>query len=73
MAIKLIKKFEIGTYEERIKPGAVDRPHYGYCVYNAVILIFSILISKSPANTTVVYKLLGFYDQQQTYTCEGGA
>lgn len=38
MVIKLIKKFEIGTYEERIMLGAVDRPHYGYCVYNAVIL-----------------------------------
>ncbi len=38
IAKKIIKKFCIGSYEQRIRIGAVDRPHYGYCVYNAAVL-----------------------------------
>jgi hypothetical protein len=34
----LIRHFELGTYEQRIIIGAVDRPHYGYIVYNAAVL-----------------------------------
>lgn len=34
----LIRKFHIGSYKHRIRIGAVERPHYGYCVYNAAIL-----------------------------------
>ena len=30
-----ISRLEVGSYEERLKLGAVERPHYGYCVYNA--------------------------------------
>ena len=37
-AIKVIKKYKIGSYEQRLTIGAVDRPHYGYCVYNAAAL-----------------------------------
>lgn len=33
---QFIKKF--GSYEQCVKMGAVDRPEYGYCVYNAAFL-----------------------------------
>jgi hypothetical protein len=35
---KVIQKFKLGNYERRVKIGAVPRPHYGYCVYNAAVL-----------------------------------
>jgi hypothetical protein len=38
VAIKVIKEFKIGSYEQRLRIGAVDRPYYGYCVYNAAAL-----------------------------------
>lgn len=38
IAKKIIQKFRIGSYEQRIRIGAVDRPYYGYCVYNAAVL-----------------------------------
>ncbi len=38
VAIKIIKDFKIGSYEQRLKLTAVDRPHYSYCVYNAAAL-----------------------------------
>lgn len=38
IAKKIIQKFRIGSYEQRIRIGAVDRPPYGYCVYNAALL-----------------------------------
>ncbi len=38
IAKSIIKKFRIGSYEQRIRVGVVDRPHYGYCVYNAAVL-----------------------------------
>ena len=38
IAKKIVQYFRIGSYESRIRIGAVDRPHYGYCVYNAAVL-----------------------------------
>jgi len=35
LAKKIIKKFHLGTYEQCLRIGAVDRPHYGYCVFQA--------------------------------------
>jgi len=35
---KFLQKFKIGNYEKRVKIGAVERAHYGYCVYNAAKL-----------------------------------
>ncbi len=35
---KVIQKLKIGSYGQRVKLGAVDRPHYGYCVYHAAVL-----------------------------------
>lgn len=35
---KLIHHLKIGSYDKRVKLGAVERPHYGYCVYNAAVL-----------------------------------
>ncbi len=37
-AKKVIQRFEIGSYKQRLSMGAVDRPHYGHCVYNAAVL-----------------------------------
>ncbi len=36
--IKLIKRTRLGGYPFRLKIGAVERPHYGYIVYNAARL-----------------------------------
>jgi len=36
--IGLIKSWSLGSYPYRLKIGAVDRPHYGYIVYNAARL-----------------------------------
>lgn len=38
LARKALQEFRIGSYERRMKLGAVDRPHYAYCVYNAALL-----------------------------------
>lgn len=35
---KLIKRFNFGNYISRLRSGAVDRPHYGYCLYNGALL-----------------------------------
>lgn len=32
------QKLNRGTYLERLQEGNVDRPHYGYCVYNGALL-----------------------------------
>jgi|WetSurSiteA1Bulk_404760.scaffolds.fasta_scaffold12640_1 hypothetical protein len=34
----IIKRFKIGAYEWRIGRGAVERPHYGYCVFQGALL-----------------------------------
>lgn len=34
----IVKTFNIGSYPQRIKLGAVDRPWYGHCIYNAAVL-----------------------------------
>lgn len=34
----IIQRFEFGTYEQRIRIGAVDRPYYAYIVYHAALL-----------------------------------
>ncbi len=36
--IKMIRRARLGGYEFRLKIGAVERPHYGYIVYNAARL-----------------------------------
>ena len=35
---ELRKRFKIGSYFSRLLMGAIDRPHYGYCVYNGASL-----------------------------------
>jgi hypothetical protein len=37
-ATRVVKKLSIGSYEYRLRIGAVERPHYGYCVYHAARL-----------------------------------
>src|SRR6266567_675436 len=32
---KLLRRWPIGSYEARLRAGAVDRPHYGWCLYFA--------------------------------------
>lgn len=36
--MRLIKKLGIGSYATRLRIGAVERPHYGYIVWNAAVL-----------------------------------
>jgi hypothetical protein len=38
LALRIIKKLNVGSYGWRVKLGAVDRPHYGYCVYHGALL-----------------------------------
>ena len=35
---ELMRRFKFGSYVSRLKIGAVDRPHYAYCVYNGALL-----------------------------------
>ncbi len=34
---RLIRRFPIGSYSSRLRAGAVDRPWYGWCLYNAAL------------------------------------
>jgi hypothetical protein len=36
--IRLIRKLGLCSYQQRLQIGAVERPHYGYCVYQAAML-----------------------------------
>ena len=38
LARRLIKKFSLFSYEKRLSIEAVDRPHYGYCIFQAARL-----------------------------------
>lgn len=38
LTLRAIRRFKIGSYEQRLRVSAVDRPHYGYCVYRAAAL-----------------------------------
>lgn len=38
LARRLIKQFSLFSYEDRLTVGAIDRPHYGYCVFQAAKL-----------------------------------
>jgi len=38
VARKIVREFQLGSYVQRMEMGVVDRPHYGYCVYNAAVL-----------------------------------
>lgn len=35
---KIIQKFEIGSYKQRLKIEALERSHYAHCIYNAAVL-----------------------------------
>lgn len=38
LAKEILKRFRLGTYEQRLRLGAVERPFYGYLVYQAANL-----------------------------------
>jgi hypothetical protein len=38
LARKTIQWLRIGSYRQRLQIGAVERPHYGYCILNAALL-----------------------------------
>src|ERR1700722_17129718 len=42
LARRLIKKFSLFSYEKRLSIEAVDRPHYGYCIFQAARLAKSL-------------------------------
>ena len=44
--IHLAKKYKPGSYEQRLRIGAVERPHYGYCVYHSAKLAAKLGIKK---------------------------
>jgi hypothetical protein len=35
---KIVTRFKVGSYFSRLQLGCVDRPHYGYCLYNGALL-----------------------------------
>ncbi|HSS20304.1 MAG TPA: hypothetical protein VLL54_09525 [Pyrinomonadaceae bacterium] len=37
-ALRCKRKLNVGTYAERLHDGNVDRPHYGYCLYQGAAL-----------------------------------
>jgi len=38
LTLDVVKKFKLGSYLFRLNTGAVERPHYGYIVYNGALL-----------------------------------
>jgi hypothetical protein len=38
IALRVIRKYNLGSYLYRLDAGVVDRPHYGYCVYQGALL-----------------------------------
>src|ERR1044072_3903537 len=38
IALRVIRKYNLGSYLYRLEAGVVDRPHYGYCVYQGALL-----------------------------------
>jgi len=34
---RLLKRWPVGPYRARLQAGAVDRPHYGWCLYHAAV------------------------------------
>src|ERR1700749_5254524 len=38
IALRLGRKFNLGSYLYRLENGVVARPHYGYCVYQGALL-----------------------------------
>ena len=34
----LIRRYQLGSYEQRVRLGCTERPHYGFCLYNAALL-----------------------------------
>jgi hypothetical protein len=38
----IIQRLELGGYEQRVQIGAVERPHYAYCIYHAAKLAKSL-------------------------------
>jgi hypothetical protein len=42
LARDLIKRFSLLSYQDRLSIGALDRPHYGYCIFQAAKLARSL-------------------------------
>ena len=38
LAMNFIRRLHIGSYEDRVMIGAVDRPYYAYCLYQGAVL-----------------------------------
>jgi hypothetical protein len=36
--INIMRRLKLGSYQTRVLIGAVERPHYGYCVYHSAML-----------------------------------
>jgi hypothetical protein len=46
LARKIIKALSLFSYEDRLSIGAIDRPHYGYCIFQAARLASLLNYSK---------------------------
>ena len=38
IALRFMQEFKLGDYSSRLRHGLVERPHYGYCVFNGALL-----------------------------------
>ncbi|MBC7933415.1 MAG: hypothetical protein H7Z38_22870 [Rubrivivax sp.] len=38
ITLRLMQKFNLGSYATRLENGLVDRPHYGYCMFQGALL-----------------------------------
>jgi hypothetical protein len=38
IALRFMKRFDLGSYSFRLQNGIVERPHYGYCLFNGAQL-----------------------------------
>src|SRR4051812_46205708 len=38
IALGIAKRFHLGKYDWRVRVGALERPHYGHCVYHGALL-----------------------------------
>ena len=38
IALRFVQKFNLGSYSYRLENGVVERPHYGYCVWQGALL-----------------------------------
>jgi hypothetical protein len=46
IALRFMQKYNLGSYAYRLHNGIVERPHYGYCLYNGALLAKKLGLSR---------------------------